>query len=117
MWRDFYYLATYTILSSIDEHWGSREVVLTHPTGHGWPEDLMPTVLDALGHFADREPAPALRRVYIHRCCLKGPDQVLGAMKSSTASSRARSRRSIDRCRGRRFPLPIRTTAVAGYSA
>jgi hypothetical protein len=81
VWRDFYYLATYTALALIDKHWGSREVVLSHPTGHGWPENLMPTVLEALGHFADREPRPALRHLYIHGCCLGGPDDVLRAME------------------------------------
>lgn len=79
VWRDFYYLATYTIFSLIDEHWGADEVVLSHPTGHGWPEDLMPAVLEGLGHFADRQPPGSLRKVCLSVCCLDGPSEVLKA--------------------------------------
>ncbi|MGI8730125.1 MAG: hypothetical protein ACR2LK_09085 [Solirubrobacteraceae bacterium] len=81
VWRDFYYRTTYAILALIDEHWAAEEVVLSHPTGHGWPPDLMPAVLEALGHFADRRPPTSLRRVCLSACCLDGPGDVLEAIK------------------------------------
>jgi len=81
IWRDFYYATTHVLFEQIDKLWGAPDVELCHPTGHDWPPDLVPTVLDAIGHLADG-PALALKRV--HLSCLHnlGEPEVQQAMKT-----------------------------------
>jgi hypothetical protein len=76
IWRDFYYQTTYVALERIDGLWAADDVELTHPTGFDWGPDLLTTVLDALGHLADRPGSLALKRV--HLSCLHhlGPNDV-----------------------------------------
>jgi hypothetical protein len=80
IWRDFYYQTTYVALERIDALWGARDVELTHPTGFDWGPDLLTTVLDALGHLADRPQSLALKCV--HLSCLHhlGANDVLKAI-------------------------------------
>jgi hypothetical protein len=88
IWRDFYYATTYGLFEEIDSHWAAADVELSHPTGFGWLPDLLPTVLDALGQLADRQPALAVRRV--HLSCLHDLSEldVLRAVSTLNAEQR-----------------------------
>lgn len=68
LWRDFYHRTTYALLQRVDDAWRAEDIELSHPTGHDWPPDLLPTVMEVLGHLAD-ERALAVKRVHLS-CCL-----------------------------------------------
>lgn len=77
-WRDFYYRATYFLLDRIDQQWSPEEVVVRHPTGFGWPEGLMPVVLEAAGNLLDSRPVAIKRLVFggERPCGLKSADEI-----------------------------------------
>lgn len=64
IWRDFYYATINTLIGAMDGRWSAADIELTHPTGFGWRDGLLPTVLEAIGHLAD-ERELALKRVHI----------------------------------------------------
>jgi hypothetical protein len=80
IWRDFYYQTTYVAFERLDAVWAAGDVELAHPTGFEWSPDLITTVLEALGHLADRPKSLALKRV--HLSCLHhlGSNDVLKAI-------------------------------------
>lgn len=69
IWRDFYYRSVYTLIAGMDDRWGATDIELTHPTGHGWPGDLITVVLEALGQLADTREL-RVERVHL-ACCLE----------------------------------------------
>jgi hypothetical protein len=68
-WRDYYYAAVYVLLTEAADKWRPLRVVeFAHATGHGWPEGLAASMLDALGHACDTH-SLGLDRVYVRLCC------------------------------------------------
>jgi len=72
VWRDFYYATVYAVLSAMDDRWSASDVELAHPTGYGWPQDLVIVVQEVLRHL-DVKSTMSLRRV--HFTCLHDLDQ------------------------------------------
>lgn len=84
-WRDWFYAAGYVLFTELDARWRATDVVLAHPTGHGWGSRVAPGLrdmpeafLEGLGQALDAH-ALALRRVWFDTCCLDGPDEITQA--------------------------------------
>lgn len=67
VWRDFYYKTTFAALREINDRWAAEVVEVSHPTGFGWPQDLVTVVLEALGQISDQF-GTAIKKV--HLTCL-----------------------------------------------
>jgi hypothetical protein len=89
-WRDWFYAAGYVLFSEIDARWHSTDVVLAHPTGHGWGPPQEPSLVDmpeaflnGVAHAMDQS-GTALARIWIDSCC-RPPHRVL---RRATARAR-----------------------------
>jgi hypothetical protein len=93
-WRDFFYAAGFSQFAQADELWGATDVVLAHPTGHGWgpPEDdslvdMPEAFLHGLGNLLD-ERTLRLRRIHFYDCCLRGPDVIVRSARRLESGDR-----------------------------
>jgi hypothetical protein len=80
VWRDFYYAATYHLLDQIDRDWSPEEIVFHHPTGYGWPPNLMPVVLEGVGNLLDSRSLAIERLIFSNGGCgLRDPREIADA--------------------------------------
>lgn len=84
VWRDFYYATTRVLLEEADQLWRSADLELAHPTGYDWPDDLLPTLLESIGHLAD-DCNLALRRIHLSCLHTLTEDDVEAAMRRLNA--------------------------------
>ena len=73
-WRDWFHAAAFQLFTRLDDRWHSKDVVLAHPTGHGWGGDetlggVMESFLEGLGHALD-ERSLTLQRIWVNPCCI-----------------------------------------------
>ncbi|RKQ90889.1 hypothetical protein C8N24_0704 [Solirubrobacter pauli] len=97
IWRDYYYAAAYVLVREIDRRWPeTTDVVLSHPTGHGWPQGLIESVFDGLWHLADNEEL-TLRHLHVDACCLESPAELERGLDVVDRAQRGGRRRTAHR--------------------
>lgn len=67
VWRDFYYRTVFLGLQELSKFWSPADIQFHHPTGSGWPPDLLTVSFEAIRNLAYEE-SLSFDRINLQEC-------------------------------------------------